>query len=161
MPSVQLVVPRLLMAQKLKDKSTNDLDSNDSKTSILVLLSARAIGSLGFAVVRVLQCNHLLTRQLKSLFRAFSPFGLDGFYQHLSRRLHPLIFPKSRSQDLHINIIIGGRHPPRQGPLHLPLKYDGVLFLLISHLFLYPTLKRLSMTLRGACPSQRHHLARL
>ena len=70
------------MAQKLKDKSTNDLDSNDSKTSILVLLSARAIGSLGFAVVRVLLYNHLLTCQLESLFRAFSPFGLDGFYQH-------------------------------------------------------------------------------
>ena len=54
MPAVQLEVPHLLMAQKLTDKSSNDLDSNDSQTSILVLLSARAIGSLGFAVVRVL-----------------------------------------------------------------------------------------------------------
>ena len=56
MPAVQLEVPHLLMAQKLTDKSSNDLDSNDSQTSILVLLSARAIGSLGFAVVRVLLC---------------------------------------------------------------------------------------------------------
>ena len=58
MPAVQLVVPRLLMAQKLNDKSTNDLDSNDSQTSIFVLLSARAIGSLGFAVVGVLLHCH-------------------------------------------------------------------------------------------------------
>lgn len=55
MPAVQLVVPRLLpvMAQKLNDKSTNDPDSAHAKTSIFVLLSARAIGSLGFAVVSV------------------------------------------------------------------------------------------------------------
>lgn len=69
MPVIQVMVPRLLMAQKVNDKSTNDpprLDSTDAQTSILVLLSARAIGSLGFAVVGVLLCNQL-TRQFNSL----------------------------------------------------------------------------------------------
>ena len=54
MPAVQLVVPRLLMAQKLNEKSTKDPNSTGSQTSVFVLLSARAIGSLGFAVVGVL-----------------------------------------------------------------------------------------------------------
>jgi hypothetical protein len=70
MPAIQVMVPRLFMAQKLNDKSTNvpnRLDSTVAQTSIFVLLSARAIGSLGFAVVRLLLCNHLLTRQLNSL----------------------------------------------------------------------------------------------
>jgi hypothetical protein len=54
---IQLVAPRLLMA-------TND--PTDARTSIFVQLSARAIGSLGFAVVGFLLCNQL-TRQLNSL----------------------------------------------------------------------------------------------
>lgn len=46
----------LLMAQKLTDKSADDPKSTqlDAQTSVLVLLSARAIGSLGFAMVGVL-----------------------------------------------------------------------------------------------------------
>jgi hypothetical protein len=64
MPAIQLVVPRLLMDRKLNDNSTND--ATDAQASIFVLLSARAIGSLGFAVVGVLLCNQL-TRQLNSL----------------------------------------------------------------------------------------------
>ena len=67
MPAVQLVVPRLLMAQKSNDNSTNDPGSTDSQTSIFVLLFARAIGSLGFAVVGVHLPDHLFTRQLNSL----------------------------------------------------------------------------------------------
>jgi uncharacterized membrane protein YjjB (DUF3815 family) len=69
MPAIRLMVPRLLMAQKLNNKSTNDstrLDSTSAQTSILVFLTARAIGSLGFAVVGVLLCNQLI-RQLNSL----------------------------------------------------------------------------------------------
>ena len=69
MPAIQLVVPRLLMAQKLNDKSTNDPDSTDAQTSIFVLLSARAIGSFGFAVVGLLLCNQL-TPQLISLVQS-------------------------------------------------------------------------------------------
>ena len=70
MPVIQLMLssPPLLMVQKLNDKSTKDpnstpLDSTASQTSILVFLSARAIGSFGFAVVGVLLCTQL-TRHL-------------------------------------------------------------------------------------------------
>lgn len=63
--SVILLMPRfrssppLLMSKDLAEKSTSGpnsppLDSTVAQTSILVLLSARAIGSLGFAVVGLL-----------------------------------------------------------------------------------------------------------
>jgi hypothetical protein len=56
-------------------------------TSILIFISAQALSSVGFAVVSIIRILGTSQSELRFLFlfrsRAFSPSGLDGYYQLL------------------------------------------------------------------------------